>query len=284
MRRASPLVVAGALLAGTVSARAQGWDGQLVKAEFLYPAATIVLESHDVVVRAGIELPDSLITSDFGYDIDIGPDTVQFNFWPTRIGRTWTAAAFNGWSFSDLTGTIPAITGYAVEAVSTGIGNEEGIVTSFDADHAKASFAGVTVAGSGAFNFIRLKLTFAPWTNLGSGLAGSSGAPSLAGSGTLLANSSGSLDLTNAKASSLADLFISFASAPTPFKGGTLLPVPVGLTLVLLTDGAGSISLPFAHWPTGIPPGATFYFQYAVQDAAGPLGVSLSNAVKAVTP
>jgi len=72
------------------------------------------------------------------------------------------------------------------------------------------------------------------------------------------------------------------ASSPTPFKGGTLLPVPATLLLALGT-GAGSIALPFPAWPPGLS-GLDIDFQYAIQDAAALHGVALSNALRADVP
>ena len=122
------------------------------------------------------------------------------------------------------------------------------------------------------------------WEDLGFGLAGTAGVPNLAGTGTLAGGSPGSLTLTSAKPSSLTNLFVSFASIPTPFKGGTLVPVPPALTLGLFTNGAGSIPLAWPSWPAGVPSGASLYFQYAIADPAAPAGVALSNALLATTP
>ncbi|HTE06261.1 MAG TPA: hypothetical protein VK824_08705 [Planctomycetota bacterium] len=123
----------------------------------------------------------------------------------------------------------------------------------------------------------------APWTNVGSGLAGIAGTPSLVGTGALAAGSAGSLALSSARPFSLALLFVSFASAPAPFKGGTLVPVPPALTIAQNTL-LGSITLPWSAWPAGIPSGTSLWFQYAIQDPAAPLGAALSNALHAVTP
>jgi len=121
------------------------------------------------------------------------------------------------------------------------------------------------------------------FSDLGSGLAGVSGVPALSGSGTLAAGSSGSLSLTAANASSPALLCVALASVPAPFKGGVLVAFPFTLVVALATDGSGALLLPFV-WPSGVPAGTSLYFQYAIQDAAGPQGASLSNALKGVTP
>jgi len=122
------------------------------------------------------------------------------------------------------------------------------------------------------------------WEDLGSGLAGVAGVPALAGAGTLEPGSPGSLSLTSAKPSALTNLFVSFASTPASFKGGTLVPVPPASTLSLFTNGVGSIPLSWPAWPAGLPAGTSLFFQYAIADAAAPAGVALSNALHAVTP
>jgi hypothetical protein len=121
------------------------------------------------------------------------------------------------------------------------------------------------------------------WSNIGSGLAGVNGIPVLAGTGTFTAGCAGSLSLTSAKPSSPAVLFLSLASAPAPFKGGQLVAFPVTLAVALATNGSGALLLPYT-WPAGVPGGLSLYLQYAVQDAAAPQGVSLSSALKGVTP
>lgn len=121
------------------------------------------------------------------------------------------------------------------------------------------------------------------FSEVGAGLAGLNGVPHLTGTGTLAAGSPGSLSLTSARPSSPAILFLSLSSTPTPFKGGTLIPVPALLTVSLFTNGSGGIVLPFV-WPSGMPPETSIWFQYAIQDAAAVKGVALSNALLGQTP
>ena len=78
-------------------------------------------------------------------------------------------------------------------------------------------------------------------------------------------------------------LFLSTSSTPTPFKGGTLLTVPILLTLPLSTDASGEIVLPWTAWPSGLS-GVNLFFQFAIQDAAAVKGVALSNALGADVP
>ncbi|MHC5210810.1 MAG: hypothetical protein ACYTG2_08845 [Planctomycetota bacterium] len=121
------------------------------------------------------------------------------------------------------------------------------------------------------------------WVNLGCALEGINGDPLLKGTGTLQSLSAGSLDLTGAAADAIAALFVALTEIPTPFKGGIIKPVPAFLQINLVTDAGGEIPLPFL-WPDAVPSGVELYFQYIVQDAAGVLGYSISNAVRAKTP
>jgi hypothetical protein len=133
---------------------------------------------------------------------------------------------------------------------------------------------------------MRMKVTaevVSPWTDLGFALAGVAGEPVLTGTGSLQAGSSGALTLTDAAPSALALMFVSVASTPTPFKGGTLVPLPPLLTLALPTDSLGSVLLPWASWPSGLS-GLSLFFQYAIQDVAAVKGVALSNALGADVP
>jgi hypothetical protein len=133
------------------------------------------------------------------------------------------------------------------------------------------------------FDELSIELAGGGFTDLGGGLAGVTGIPQLAGSGDLSTGSAGSLFLGAAAPSSLAGLFVSLSSTPTPFKGGVFVPVPVVFELILATDGAGDIPLAWGSWPGGLS-GATLYFQYAIVDAAAVLDVSLSNALRGDVP
>jgi hypothetical protein len=121
------------------------------------------------------------------------------------------------------------------------------------------------------------------WTNLGHAHAGAAGDPLLVGSGTLQPGSAGALTLSHAQALAVAGLLLSTASAPTPFKGGVLLPVPVLATLALVTDAEGASTVPWSAWPAGLA-GLELSFQCAIVDGAASQGVALSNAVHAAVP
>jgi hypothetical protein len=120
------------------------------------------------------------------------------------------------------------------------------------------------------------------WTDLGGGLAGVSGIPNLAGTGTLVTGQPFTLNLTNAAASATTAVFASLADNPTNFKGGVLHTVPIVFSLPLATNGSGQILLG-GPWPPGAS-GLTFYVQYVIVDGAAPVGVSISNYLRADVP
>jgi hypothetical protein len=121
------------------------------------------------------------------------------------------------------------------------------------------------------------------FVDLGSGLAGAGGVPTLTGDGTLAPGSAGSVLLANAATNALAMLFVSDQSVPTPFKGGTLLPVPFLATALLTTSAGGTIPVTWTEWPL-LPGGTEVFVQYAVQDAGAPKGAALSNALRGDVP
>ncbi|MHC5211062.1 MAG: hypothetical protein ACYTG2_10125 [Planctomycetota bacterium] len=123
------------------------------------------------------------------------------------------------------------------------------------------------------------------FVDLGQALAGTLGDPLLTGTGTLVAGDALTLSLTNALANTTAWLVVGFAELNVPFKGGVMVPdfdAP-GFFLPLPTGPSGGIVID-ETWPMGVPPALTTYFQYWIQDPAGPLGFSASNAVSGTTP
>jgi len=120
------------------------------------------------------------------------------------------------------------------------------------------------------------------WLDLGNALAGSSGVPSLVGTGALFGNDAVSLDLANAKPFALSFLVLGLSNLSIPFKSGVLVPNPDFL-LPITVDGFGVASLS-TLWPVGVPSGATFYSQFWISDPAGPAGFAASNGLSGTTP
>ena len=126
-------------------------------------------------------------------------------------------------------------------------------------------------------------VTPSPWTDLGFALPGAAGAPLLVGTGELLAGSYGTLTLGNAAPSSLALLFVSLEGTSTPFKCGTLVPVPIITMIPFFTDITGSVPLAWTAWPEGLS-GLSLYVQHAIADPVAICGASLSNALRGDVP
>lgn len=120
------------------------------------------------------------------------------------------------------------------------------------------------------------------WTDLGGGVAGSDGVPVSVGSGTLEPGTIVSLGLVGSKQYSLANLVVGSSLLGLPFKGGVLVP-SVDLIFALTTDFFGASSFG-GLWPSGVPAGFTTYFQWWIQDSAGPKGFAASNALAGTTP
>jgi Galactose oxidase, central domain len=121
------------------------------------------------------------------------------------------------------------------------------------------------------------------WTNLGFGTIGSAGIPQLAGVGDQYAGHATSLNLSFARPSSIATLFVGTTNSPVPFKGGFLVPIPALAIVVLGTDPLGNLSFSFP-WPTGLPSGFSLFWQYAISDPFASKGVTLSLALQSTTP
>jgi hypothetical protein len=153
--------------------------------------------------------------------------------------------------------------------------------------------------GSAAFTFSQLELggglssyrlalrlldpASGPWLNVGQALAGAHGAPLLQGGGNLGAGSAVSLALSAALEHAPATLVVGLSAVNAPFKGGVLVPMPDLLLGGLTTDGTGALLLA-GTWPAGVPSGLAFWTQAWIVDAAGPKGLSASNALKGTVP
>ena len=99
----------------------------------------------------------------------------------------------------------------------------------------------------------------------------------------LLGNDLATINLTQAKPSTLTYLVAGLFAINAPFKGGTLVPNLNFLINLPPTDITGALSIS-APWPAGVPACIDLYFQYVIPDAAAVKGFALSNAVHVRTP
>jgi probable HAF family extracellular repeat protein len=122
-----------------------------------------------------------------------------------------------------------------------------------------------------------------PWVDLRQGLAGTLGVPVFAGEGTLAAGAPITLQLDNALPGAAAHLVFGFSALQVPFKGGTMVPDVDVLFGPFAVGGTGQLVLA-TPFPSGAPSGFTFFVQWWIADAGGPVGLAASNGLSATTP
>ncbi|MFT7461908.1 MAG: hypothetical protein ACI9EF_000242 [Pseudohongiellaceae bacterium] len=95
--------------------------------------------------------------------------------------------------------------------------------------------------------------------------------------GDLSTGTTANVLLSGAPASTTAFLVLGLAAAPTPFKGGQLVPLPSFSIVAMTTSVGGNIMI--NNIPGGSGP-ASLVAQYVIVDGAQPVGFGLSNAVQ----
>ena len=149
--------------------------------------------------------------------------------------------------------------------------------------HVSSGTAGNLLGGNR--NSFQLSVTIAdvsPWTDLGHGLAGTNGVPSLTGSGSLAGGTSFGLTLSSARPNTTAFLVLGLARIDQPFAGGVLVP-RLDEFIPLPTNASGGLVLN-GTVPGGTPSGVDLFFQYWIVDPAGPFGKAASNGLQGTTP
>ena len=121
-----------------------------------------------------------------------------------------------------------------------------------------------------------------PWSDLGLGLAGSVGTPTLSGAGAASPGANFALSLDGAAALAPTFLVVGTTRIDLPILGGTLVPSPDFL-FTTATDAEGGDELLFP-WPPNGAPGLELTFQSWVIDAAAAQGVAASNGLLGTQP
>jgi hypothetical protein len=186
---------------------------------------------------------------------------VNFDFHPgqTLVGGSWTGSHTEGVTYSrDIVEVTSGAIGWHI-AIPPGQPTEPG-----------AAFNGFQIR----------RLT---WEDLGGGAPGVAGTPAFTASGSLVPNSTLTLDLTQAAPNAPMLLWLSFSSAPLAVLGGTVYPLPPQRQFLVFSDAAGAFSVS-APWPPGVPTGTEMWLQFLIEDSSVPAGITPSNAVKASTP
>ncbi len=123
-----------------------------------------------------------------------------------------------------------------------------------------------------------------PWFSLSGGSTGTGGfTPVFEAVGTLAPLSPLTLSLQKTPANTLVLLWLSFSSQPLGVLGGTVYANPFNAQFLRTTNGAGEFSQSLT-WPAAIASDIPLYLQWLVQDQGVPAGITLSNALMAVTP
>ena len=133
-----------------------------------------------------------------------------------------------------------------------------------------------------ADTFYDVIIEVAAWCNLGNGLAGLLGEPTLNGTGTMTAGSTVTLTLANAIPVGTTNLVIGLSLLEAPFRGGVLVPSPDVLFLGLPLDFT-TLEVSFT-FPSGVPSGTQLFYQHWVEDFTGPAGFSASNGIVGTSP
>ena len=134
----------------------------------------------------------------------------------------------------------------------------------------------LVVAGIGSD--LRAYRTPSPWTDLGGGIPGSTGVPSLVGTGSVTAGNTVRFTASNGLANGIGLFVLGFSAINVPLFGGTLVP-SLDATLVAPLDSNGAWSLGFP-WPAGYTPGTGFWWQLAVIDPGSAFGIAASPGLR----
>ncbi len=152
MKRISFVIV---LLMCSAVARA-GLNGQTVQADWFAPDLVSLIETHNVVVGPGVELPTGAILFNGNlYQMDLSDTEIRFDFFGHAI---FSPATFNGWVYSDLNNTILPIINVKLGPMSAGISNLSNSDLTFDANAIYGNFESVNIVGAG--DFFTLEITF----------------------------------------------------------------------------------------------------------------------------
>jgi Tol biopolymer transport system component len=116
-----------------------------------------------------------------------------------------------------------------------------------------------------------------PWVDLGSGLAGAAGVPSLAAAGGLAPFGKTLFALSGGAPAAPGAWVFGLSAVDLPLFGGVLVPAPTALLpLVTGASGAAQLGVP---WPPSLPPGLALFAQAWLLDAGGPQGFAAANAL-----
>jgi PKD repeat protein len=142
----------------------------------------------------------------------------------------------------------------------------------------------VTAAPGDAGVEVRLStLPATGFVDVGGGLAGAAGVPSLQGQGLLEAGEQVTASLSGAAPLALTVVAVGLGEAGLPLKGGTLVPLPDWISIGPATSPSGTVHLR-SLWPNGVLPGFKLWMQVWLVDAEAPQGWAASNGLRITVP
>jgi len=166
--------------------------------------------------------------------------------------------------------------------VSYGAGAGE--VGDFDGDGRPDVVVGISPMAVPASLSCSLNRTYAaggPLLDLGHQLKGASWPIQLA-QGSFTTGQPFAFTLSGAPASGSAYFIAGTSQLDAPFKGGTIVPLPVLITGPWSASPSGAVSIA-GLWPA-VPSGLGLVLQFWIPDAAGPVGFAASSGVQLTLP
>ncbi|MBK9386619.1 MAG: hypothetical protein IPN34_17540 [Planctomycetes bacterium] len=121
------------------------------------------------------------------------------------------------------------------------------------------------------------------WNEIGAGISGSNGMPTLRGVGALIEGSPTSLLLRNDPRGGAGVLFAGLTTQYRPLAGGILIPTEDLVVGSFLLNASGELDMT-SPWPGLVPVGTELYFQFWMFDASAVMGFSATNGVRCVAP
>lgn len=148
---------------------------------------------------------------------------------------------------------------------------------------------GVAGAADNVLTMVNTGLTASQFTptkapvfcDLGGGIAGAAGRPTMTGSGTINQARPLQIELRNFPANSAGAFIVGLSHIDLPMFGGTLVP---SLDISLGIVGTGASLVHDASWLATLPQGFQVWVQSAFLDATAPYGLCASDAIRVTAP
>jgi hypothetical protein len=240
------------------------------------PAGVLVSGADGEVIHV---ITPSASTNDFGASV-AGPGDLDQDGVPDVLvggpgvylfgvlGRVVAVSGATGERLFELSGTTLINDEFGVPVVNLGDLTGDGV----------HEFA----VGDGVAGVMQVRSVLGVWTDLGFGLAGASGTPTLSGEGQLLGGDALCITVGGGPPGAPGWLFLGFGFVSAPFFGGTMVPEWITIHDLPPLDASGALDIP-GRWPVDAP-SVALYAQAWFLDPTGPQGASATNGVEAKAP